>query len=300
MNIDPRQFNFKEHSERQRLIQLLQTDKIGEPIGYAIPLRWNLKDDTWESCAWNFRGEHMFLIPGDSPIGLRLPLESLPWVEPEAEEPFYERDPLEPREMDISATADSSDDCSVTSESSDPLTEHREPKAESQIRTALCVEPREGRLHVFMPPLTHIEHYLSLLAAIEATAETLEMPIILEGYEAPQDWRIQSLSVTPDPGVIEVNIHPAENWDELVHNTTTLYAQARLARLSAEKFMLDGRHTGTGGGNHIILGGPTPADSPLLRQPHLLRSLITYWQHHPVYHISFREVLSDRPAKHLA
>ena len=281
VNIDPRQFNFKEHSERQRLIQLLQTDKIGEPIGYAIPLRWNLKDDTWESCAWNFRGEHMFLIPGDSPIGLRLPLESLPWVEPEAEEPFYERDPLEPRETDISATAASSDDCSVTSESSDPLAEHREPKAESQVRTALCVEPREGRLHVFMPPLTHIEHYLSLLSAIEATAETLEMPIILEGYEAPQDWRIQSLSVTPDPGVIEVNIHPAENWDELVHNTTTLYAQARLARLSAEKFMLDGRHTGTGGGNHIIIGGPTPADSPLLRQPHLLRSLITYWQHHP-------------------
>ena len=126
-----------------------------------------------------------------------------------------------------------------------------------------------------------MEHYLSLLKTIEATAEALDIPIILEGYEVPHDSRIQSLSVTPDPGVIEVNIHPAENWDELVHNTTTLYAQARLAGLSAEKFMLDGRHTGTGGGNHIIIGGPTPADSPLLRRPDLLRSLITYWQHHP-------------------
>ena len=147
--------------------------------------------------------------------------------------------------------------------------------------TALCVEPREGRLYIFIPPLTHLEHYLSLLEAVEATAQALEMPVILEGYEVPHDWRVQSLNVTPDPGVIEVNIHPAENWDELVHNTTTLYAQTRLAGLSAEKFMLDGRHTGTGGGNHVIIGGRTPADSPLLRQPHLLRSLITYWQHHP-------------------
>ena len=148
-------------------------------------------------------------------------------------------------------------------------------------QTALCIEPREGRLYIFIPPLTHLEHYLSLLEAVEATAEALEMPVILEGYEVPHDWRIQSLNVTPDPGVIEVNIHPAEDWNELVHNTTTLYAQARLAGLSAEKFMLDGRHTGTGGGNHVIIGGRTPADSPLLRQPHLLRSLITYWQHHP-------------------
>ena len=106
-----------------------------------------------------------------------------------------------------------------------------------------------------MPPLTHVGHYLRLLEATEATAEALDMPVILEGYEIPHDSRIESLNVTPDPGVIEVNIHPARNWDEVVQNTTTLYEQARLAGLGAEKFMLDGRHTGTGGGNHIVIGG---------------------------------------------
>ena len=270
VNIDALQFDLKAASERQRLAQLLQAGKLGEPIGYALPLRWDVRNDAWESCVWDFKGEYMCLTPGDFPMGFRLPLESLPEVPPEQQEPFYERDPLEPREASINFT-----------ETSAPETSSGIEPEQKVIHTALCVEPRDGRLHIFMPPLTHLEHYLSLLKAIEATAEALKMPVILEGYEVPQDWRIESLSVTPDPGVIEVNIHPAENWNELVHNITTLYTQARLAGLSAEKFMLDGRHTGTGGGNHIIIGGPTPADSPLLRQPHLLRSLITYWQHHP-------------------
>jgi uncharacterized protein (DUF2126 family) len=134
---------------------------------------------------------------------------------------------------------------------------------------------------VFVPPLKAIEHYLELIAAIEQTAAELAMPVVLEGYPPPESALIGFLKVTPDPGVIEVNIHPASNWDDLEHNTVTLYEEARLSRLGTEKFMMDGRHTGTGGGNHVTLGGATPADSAFVRRPDLLRSLLTFWQHHP-------------------
>ncbi len=276
VNVNPLEFNFKEASERRRLAQLLREESLGEPVGYALPLRW--EDERWASCAWEFRESRMYLVPGNSPMGYRLPLESLS----EEQEQIYERDPLEAR----AALTQQIEDAIGNREPEESAVENRADEGQSDsekkvFQTAVCIEPREGRLHVFMPPLTHLEHYLSLLAAVETTAEALAIPVILEGYEVPQDWRIQLLSVAPDPGVVEVNIQPAENWHQLVHNITTLYEAARQVGLSAEKFMLDGRHTGTGGGNHIVIGGPTPADSPLLRRPDLLRSLITYWQHHP-------------------
>ncbi|MBC7778765.1 MAG: transglutaminase family protein, partial [Proteobacteria bacterium] len=158
------------------------------------------------------------------------------------------------------------------------LSEHH---ANDAVRTALCIEPRAGRLHVFLPPVSYLEHYLELVSAIEATAAALALPVILEGYTPPRDPRLVRLPVTPDPGVIEVNIHPAANWSQLAHNTHALYREARETRLGSEKFMLDGRHTGTGGGNHITIGAASPVDSPILRRPDLLRSLITYWQNHP-------------------
>ena len=187
-NVDPLDFDFKEASERHRLAQLLQTETLGEPIGYTLPLRWRRVDEGWESCAWNFRGGHMFLVPGDSPMGLRLPLESIEWVPDEEREDAYERDPLERREENLDALEQTNSQNTTTTENGEE---------ERIFHTALCIEPRDGRLHVFMPPLTHLEHYLNLLAATEATAEALDMPVIIEGYEVPHDWRIQSLNVTP-------------------------------------------------------------------------------------------------------
>ena len=149
------------------------------------------------------------------------------------------------------------------------------------IKTALTVEARAGHLRVFMPPLVRLEDYVVLLGEVEATASALGQPVAIEGYTPPRDPRLRVLNVTPDPGVIEVNVHPASSWDELIATTEILYEEARQTRLGTEKFMLDGHHTGTGGGNHVTLGGATPVDSPLLRRPDLLQSLITYWQNHP-------------------
>jgi len=274
-NIDPTKADLKDGRERRALAKVL-SHGLDTPVGFALPLQWDRFAERWKSGPWDFRRDRMLLIPGDSGMGLRLPLDSLPWIAPDKKESdsppsLFDDLPNLPDRASLDA---------ATSLDKDPV-EMPEPNYVDVPHTALCVEAREGRLYLFMPPLTTLESYITLLAAIEACAAHLKIPVVIEGYEPPKDWRLERFSVTPDPGVIEVNIHPASNWQELVEHTTVLYEQARLSRLGTEKFMLDGRHTGTGGGNHITLGGPTPADSPMLRRPDVLRSLITFWQHHP-------------------
>jgi len=289
VNVDLLGTDLKDPDERRRLVELLAGD-LGKPAGFALPLGWDDAADGWQSSTWQFRRGHMFLAPGDSPMGLRLPLDALPWVAEEERDIKPDRDLFEPRPPlgDLYGEVtrrfsrlETAQEAHPEILQQEPADKGSQPERTGVIHTALCVEARKGMLRVFLPPLTHLEHYLDLIAAVEQTAAELQLPVRLEGYEPPRDWRLRKLAVTPDPGVIEVNIHPASNWTELVENTETLYAEARLARLGTEKFMLDGRHTGTGGGNHVTIGGATPADSPILRRPDLLRSLLTYWQHHP-------------------
>ncbi|WP_422126732.1 DUF2126 domain-containing protein [Thioalkalivibrio sulfidiphilus] len=291
VNRDPLKADLKSPAERRRLARIL-SQGLDEPAGYALPLTWDHEHDHWRSGVWAFRRGRLFLIPGDSPMGLRLPLDSLPWVapakrdEPQAPSLFEARPELGDyfgevtrRYSERVAPEDPRADTGLQPQA--PGDDPDDTRWAEVPHTSLCVEAREGRLHVFLPPLNFLEHYLDLVCAVEATATKLRLPVVLEGYEPPRDNRLERLLVTPDPGVIEVNIHPAASWEKLRDNTLALYEEARQSRLGTEKFMLDGRHTGTGGGNHVTLGAATPVDSPLLRRPDLLGSLVSFWQHHP-------------------
>ena len=285
VNVDPLKSELKDEEARARLARVFEQG-LGRVVGYVLPLkrRPDAGEGGWISGPWFLRSEHLFLIPGDSPMGYRLPLDALPWAAPHDIEAPSEMDPFAPvppltRRQPAIRAADRGPRPPASRSAIQPL-----PRGESAagvIRTALCVEPRHGRVHVFMPPVRDTQDYLDLIATIERTAASLSMPVIIEGTPPEHDARLNHINVTPDPGVIEVNLHPASEWAELVHQTSTLYEEARQTRLGTEKFLLDGRHIGTGGGNHLVLGGPTPADSPLLRRPDLLRSLLGYWHNHP-------------------
>jgi uncharacterized protein (DUF2126 family)/transglutaminase-like putative cysteine protease len=226
------------------------------PVAHVLPLMRfrGAGACRWRSSRWPLPPTGVPLVPGDSPAGLRLPMASLPW----------------PDEQGLR------DGTSI-------------------VRTALVTEVRSGRLHVFVPPLDTVaeenrdpavvdpagDDWLDLVTAVERVATELDVPVVLEGYPPPHDRRFRRLSVTPDPGVIEVNVPPAATWRELVQLRETLDEEARATRLGAEKFEIDGLHTGTGGGDHIVLGGPTPADSPFLRRPRLLGGLVAYFNNHP-------------------
>ena len=354
VNVDPFDSKLDDEMERARLRRVF-TQKLDAAIGYVLPLEPAsnatgspaLSGPRWKTGPWFLRDDRLYLIPGDSPMGYRLPLDSQPWTAKGDFPYLVERDPNAPlaalpaagdfrarynaAQATTGGQATTSGQVAAGGQAGDPTDvpyafgtpphapsalrmQHpgqaplppadantrfpsRFQSAHWVTRTALCVEARDPRrangpkaekvgnasgiLYVFMPPLALLEDYLDLLAAVEATAEETGMQIVLEGYPPPRDTRLKLLAVTPDPGVIEVNIHPATNWGELVEHTEFLYDAAFQTRLSAEKFMTDGRHTGTGGGNHFVLGGATPADSPFLRRPEVLASLLLYWHNHP-------------------
>jgi uncharacterized protein (DUF2126 family)/transglutaminase-like putative cysteine protease len=288
VNVDPLKSELKDQMERARLARLFEQG-LGEIVGFALPLqRAGLAEARhWQTGAWFLRPRTLFLLPGDSPMGYRLPLDSLPWASegdrafPAPEDPTAPRRALPPRQAFRlrAAAASAAQRLGIQHrEQTPPLAGESDAGV---VRTALCVEPRGGLLYVFMPPVETVEDYLELAASVEDTAADCAQPVVIEGYPPPFDARLQHFSITPDPGVIEVNIHPAASWQELAATTTTVYEAARDTGLVTEKFMLDGRHVGTGGGNHVTIGGASPVDSPLLRRPDLLKSLLGYWHNHP-------------------
>ena len=335
VNVDPLESKLDDPMERERLARVFERG-LDKPVGWVLPMSPNVlarRDPSrrqpvqlWQASGWPLRARRCFLAPGDSAMGFRLPLASLPWVDP-ADYPWVHppdpNAPVEPlpshaallpprgtwavpsrgaRAHALDPTLQPAEGRDVRRQTAVPADAARRDARNVQSiareglagqgtaagagyagisRTALCVEPRGGRLYVFMPPASNLDEYLQLVAAVEASARDAGLQVVFEGYEPPRDARLAVLRVTPDPGVIEVNVAPSASWDELSARTTALYDAAHLSRLSTEKFMLDGRHVGTGGGNHVVLGGETPADSPFLRRPDLLASLIAWWLAHP-------------------
>ncbi|WP_370158428.1 transglutaminase family protein [Salipiger bermudensis] len=321
-NVTPEDSKLKDPETRARIAKVFSRG-LETPAGYVLPIqRWQSKaqpSTRWRSEHWKTRRGQLFLIPGDSPVGFRLPLGALPYIAPSAYPYVYPTDPSVPvtplpdfhaeREEQRRALMDeleriAREEAKIAEEEAAVLPEvtpgHEQPVSEArdagrrqkimeqgvdpeggQVRTAIAIEPRDGRLCLFMPPVEALEDYLELLATAEETAEELGLPIHIEGYTPPHDSRMNVIRVAPDPGVIEVNIHPAHSWEDCKEITEAVYEEARQSRLGADKFMIDGKHTGTGGGNHVVVGGATTLDSPFLRRPDLMRSLILYWLQHP-------------------
>ncbi len=283
INVDAADSKLADARGREELARVFEHG-LAKPIGYVLPIRRRQHEGRiyWSSQLWFLRPKRLLVIEGDSPIGYRLPFDSLPWVAPDDIEYDYELDPLAPREK-LPAKPARRMDLFALSPGDDP--QPAPPKAgesaKDAIRPALCVEAREGRLHVFLPYTTKLPDYLDLIAAIEDTCLHVRKPVWMEGYAPPSDPRLRSFSITPDPGVVEVNLPPAAGWEELSKLHHLVFDEARRNRLAAEKFNYDGTHTATGGGNHIVIGGPTASDSPLLRRPDLLRSMLAFWQNRP-------------------
>lgn len=276
-------------SDPERRAQLARafSKPLDEPRGCVLPVQcWQTAaGPTWVSERWQFRRGKLFLIPGDSPVGLRMPLDSLPGGQSgEGVQLVFAQDPAERREALPAQFVFQQPFLRQQQQHAGAPQQHPQApmgRVTEGIRTAMAVEPKAGALGVFLPPTHSAEDYLALVSAVEDVAAELKLPVRIEGYPAPADPRLQQIKLTPDPGVIEVNVQPAASWEELRAISEGLYEDARQCGLGTEKFLVDGKHTGTGGGSHVVVGGAQVDDSPFLRRPDLVASMVRCWQNHP-------------------
>ncbi len=277
-DLDPLDFDLADGETRARLSRVLDQG-LGSIVGWVLPLR--REGERWVSNAWSFRRNHLFLLPGDSPIGLRLPLDAiqgvaLPVAQPEPA--LAAKDPR--REV-------AEDEALAGSKQLRRVGELAESGRKYTAHTALCVEWRahlhddQGALYVFLPPLERQHDFIDLVAILDRVRSELKLPIVLEGYPPASGRVLAKITVTPDPGVLEVNIPPSETSESYVELMQTVYDAGLHAGLHTEKHLLDGRQAGSGGGHHLTFGGPTALESPFVNRPELLASLITFLQHHP-------------------
>jgi uncharacterized protein (DUF2126 family) len=290
--VDPRTAGLDDPEERRRLARVLDRG-AGGVVGWVLPLARDAARDTgWRTERWTLRREQLFLLWGDSPIGLRLPLGSITGGEPpgwaEAPDlPDPRREP--PADQAATATAHPADDQPRRDAPPAPAPPGRaQDRAAgpgeippSGIRTALAIEPRDGELWVFVPPVARFDDFCALIAAIDRAREATGLAVELEGYGPPPSPDRLRFAVTPDPGVLEVNLPPVATCREATALYHAMFDAGLAAGLTAERYLLDGRAAGSGGGNHITIGGPVAERSPWLVRPELLASLVTFTQHHP-------------------
>ncbi|MEW5756113.1 MAG: transglutaminase family protein [Pseudomonadota bacterium] len=293
----PQAKSLRDPEQRRALAEQL-SQPVGHPSGYVLPLHWDSVAQRWISGRWRFRRGALYLRPGSSPIGLRLPLESLPVgdeiIPPDPERcQFDERELLPERVGELSARLTSFGPPHTFEAAADgAAVAGRAP------RTALVIELRDRSLYAFLPPLTHVERYLDLVDAIESSARHCELPVRMEGYEPPHDRRLPRIMVEPEAGVLKVTLSAARNWREQSEQLEILYAEAESLGLRAERYDASGHHLPPGGESGFILGGDEPARSPFLQRPELLRALVSCWQRHPClsYFFAGGDVGPSRPA----
>ncbi len=258
---DTRQF--EDPVQRSQLAEQLSKTHA-EPTGHVIPLAWDYHAATWRSRPWQTRRQQLYLTPGPFPMGYRLPLNTLP-----AGDASRAEQPPEYSPWDAVPTDD-------TARRID-----QQPDDSPAPPTAICVEYREDRLCVFLPPLPDLGQFQRLLKAVDQTASELGLPVLLEGYGPPPSPALELLTAEPETGTLRLRLPLTTSWQQELDWLEDAYRLAGRLGLATQQRYEDGRREPLGQRSTRTLGGPEPASSPFLFKPALLRSLILFWQHHP-------------------